>query len=71
MKVTVYVDITVAMIVWILDVAVIVSVWILVAISVERFIVIRHPLRAKDLCTRKKARIICTILWIMGIFNPR
>ncbi len=49
------------------------SVWVTVLLTVERFISVQFPLRAKDLCTRSIARrsIVCIILIAIFINIPR
>ena len=43
------------------------SVWTVVAFTVERFIVVFHPLKRQRLCTRKKAKIVLISLTVFAM----
>lgn len=43
------------------------SVWTTVAVTVERYIAVCHPLKAKSLCTYRRARIFNLIIIVMSI----
>ena len=46
------------------------SVWLLISVTVERYIVTVHPLHAPTMCTRKRAwRVIAGILFIITFIN--
>ncbi len=45
------------------------AVWLVVAVTVDRFIAIKFPLKAKQLCTPKKARIVAVCLPVVAIFK--
>ena len=49
------------------------SVWIIVLLTVERYISVRFPLKAKELCTRRLARrtIVVVVVWALAINIPR
>lgn len=41
------------------------SVWLLVAVTVERFLMVKFPLKARTLCTRKHATVVIAGIFIM------
>lgn len=43
------------------------SVWTTVAVTVERYIAVCHPLKAKSMCTYRRARIFNAIIMVMSI----
>ncbi|XP_069112457.1 FMRFamide receptor-like [Argopecten irradians] len=49
------------------------SVWIVVLLTIERFLFVRHPLWAKATCDRTsaKVKIVCIILLILALNIPR
>lgn len=49
------------------------SVWIIVLLTVERYISVRFPLKAKELCTRRLARrtIVVVVVLALAINIPR
>ena len=42
------------------------SSWILVAVTVERYIIVKHPLRARTMCTRKITFIVISAVLIVS-----
>jgi hypothetical protein len=42
------------------------SVWIIVALSIERCIAISWPLKAKSMCTRSRARKVISLIYILA-----
>jgi len=41
------------------------SVWLIVAVTVERYIAVCHPLRAQTMCTRRRALVISSALFLL------
>ncbi|XP_041360093.1 QRFP-like peptide receptor [Gigantopelta aegis] len=48
------------------NVSMICSVWTLTVISIERFVAIRYPLKAKSLCTMRHAQIVVVCVWLQA-----
>ena len=44
-----------------------VSSWLTVAITVERFIGVAFPLKASQICTKTKTNIVISIIWLLSI----
>ncbi|XP_048256456.1 allatostatin-A receptor-like [Haliotis rufescens] len=51
---------------YIQNVSMICSVWTLTTMSIERFIAIRYPLRAKYVCTITHARLVAVLVWVFS-----
>ncbi len=46
------------------------AIWLIVAVTVDRFIAVKYPFKAKTLCTFAKAKVVCVILLCLScIFN--
>ena len=43
------------------------AVWILLSATIDRFIAVRFPLRARSLCTEGRARVACVVLALMAM----
>ncbi|KAK0049878.1 G-protein coupled receptor [Biomphalaria pfeifferi] len=54
---------------YVFNMAVCVTAWLTVSVAVERYISVCYPSRAKDLCTTRRARLVCTFVFLsMSIF---
>ena len=45
-----------------------VSVMTLTAISIDRFVIIYKPMKARSMCTSRKVRIVVITIWILSLF---
>lgn len=43
------------------------TIWVTVAFTVERYIAVRYPLKASSMCTVKRARIICCVVFVLSV----
>ncbi|CAL1536036.1 unnamed protein product, partial [Lymnaea stagnalis] len=49
---------------YVFNMSVCVTAWLTVSVAVERYISVCYPSRAKELCTTRRARLICTFVFV-------
>ncbi|XP_059166050.1 nociceptin receptor-like [Physella acuta] len=52
---------------YVFNMSVCVTAWLTVSVAVERYIAVCYPSRAKELCTTRRAKLICTFVFIIMI----
>ncbi|GFO01462.1 FMRFamide receptor-like [Plakobranchus ocellatus] len=53
---------------YVFNMSVCVTAWLTVSVAVERYISVCHPARAKQLCTIRRARSVCTCVFVFMSF---